>query len=94
MAIDRDGLHLLLWMRSHAVRHTVRINQSELGRELQASRFTMSKVMSAMVEEGRLVPLGKSYHNTMYRVTDPDQPLQQDDHDALRAEDSPNPLGT
>lgn len=93
MAIDRDGLHILLWMRAHAVRRTVRINQSELARELQVSRYTMSKVMGVMVDEGRLVPLGNTYHNTMYRVADPEATVQQDGAD-VRAEDSPDALGS
>lgn len=93
MAIDRDGLHLLLWMRAHATRRTVRINQSDLARELQTTRFTMSRVMTAMVDEGRLVPLGNSYHNTMYRVTDPEAPVEQDDG-RVRAQDAPDALGS
>lgn len=92
MAIDRDGLHVLLWMRAHKARHTVRVNQSELARELQTSRFTMSRVMSSMVEEGRLVPLGQTYHNTMYRVTDPLERMRQDAVDVLRAADGADPL--
>jgi hypothetical protein len=93
VAIDHDGLHVLLWMRAHKVRHTVRINQSELARELQTSRFTMSRVMAAMIAEERVKPIGQSYHNSLYRITDPDEWSGQDDGD-VRAPDHPDAVGT
>ena len=88
MALDHDGLHVLLWMRAHPTKRTLRINQSELAIELGVTRHTMSKVMSAMADAGRVVRVGKSYHNVLFRVTDPEPWLRQDGGDGVPAADA------
>lgn len=70
-AIDRQGLHELLWLDAHFKRHTVQIGQAQLAEELRVGQPTLSRTLTAMLAEGRLVRLSQGVRNASYRVTDP-----------------------
>jgi hypothetical protein len=69
--LDRDGFHELLWQR-RAPNGSLRITQTRLAREFHVNKFTMSRILKSMSEEGRLRPIstGGGSPNT-YEVVDP-----------------------
>jgi len=54
---DRAGLQCLLWIRSNPRTHKVEFFQKDLAAQLGVNKFTMSRIITKMVEEGRLVKL-------------------------------------
>jgi len=67
VGISRPLLHRLLWERRYGD-DLVEINQIELAEQLAVTKHTMSRVIKAMTEDGRLV--AEAEHT--YRVVNPD----------------------
>lgn len=70
-ALDRSGVHDLLWLDSHPKRHTVRISQTEYAALLRVGQPTFSRTLAALVIEGRITRIGDGTRFATYRVTDP-----------------------
>lgn len=69
--VHRGGLHVLLWQRRTAS-GGLRVVQKQLAGELGVSKWSMSRILARMAEEGRLVPLpGSGNSSTTYDVVDP-----------------------
>lgn len=78
VGINRDGLHVLLWHRAKG--GTITVNQQALAKELYASKFSISRVLKTMVDEGRLerVEGARGCQPRTYKVIDPSAWRQSD----------------
>lgn len=69
--VHRGGLHVLLWQR-RINSGGVRIVQHRLADELGVSKWSMSRILKRMADEGRLIPLpGSGNSSATYEVVDP-----------------------
>lgn len=67
--VHRGGLHVLLWQRRESS-GAVRVVQKQLAAEFVVSKYSMSRILKTMADEGRLIPLTGSV-GTDYEVVDP-----------------------
>lgn len=67
--VHRGGLHVLLWQRRETT-GVVRVVQKKLAEEFVVSKYSMSRILKTMADEGRLIPLTGSA-GTTYEVVDP-----------------------
>lgn len=71
--VSVPALHFVLWQRRTGD-GTLQFDMSELGGELQVTKYTVSRVVNAMLREGRLLlmnPDAKSGKDRTYVVEDP-----------------------
>ena len=73
MRLDPDLLHRILWRRADR-RGRLRVLAMDLADELGITRFTLSRIMNQMAQEGRLRDLGRDGSNQkLWTVVDPEQ---------------------
>lgn len=69
--VDLDRLHSYLWDIKNRV-NTVKIHQGELGKEIGVDRFHLSRLITKMVEQGRMKQVASSQGNIKtYLIYDP-----------------------
>lgn len=69
--IDLNAFHIDLWTRSDRMGR-VKLVQKEWAETLGITKFTMSRVMTRMVDDGRIRKVSKKkYLDGMFVVTDP-----------------------
>lgn len=73
--VHHGGLHVLLWQRRDAA-GGVRVVQKQLAAELGVSKFSMSRILKRMADDGRLIPLVGSGGSATYEVVDPEVWIQ------------------
>lgn len=57
VGVDRHGLHKLLWTR-RSRRDTVRVIQKDLAAEIGVNKWTMSRIMHELQNDGRIKVIG------------------------------------
>jgi DNA-binding MarR family transcriptional regulator len=71
--IDHSAVHRSLFLRADR-RDRVLINQTDLAHELGVNKFTMSRIITQMVEAGRMHQITKNkYQRGYFKVTDPQE---------------------
>lgn len=71
-ALDIVDVHRALWARRDR-RNAVRVQQTEVARELGVNKYTMSRKFAQLLEEGRIRQVGSRKNASgMYVVEDPD----------------------
>lgn len=70
--LDHLAIHRALWKRADRLGR-VRLNQTELARELGITKFTMSRLITTFIEDERLALLTRNKnHRGQFKVMDPD----------------------
>lgn len=71
--LDHLAIHRALWERADRLGR-VRLNQTEFADELGVTKFTMSRVIAAFIEDDRLELVTRNKNNRgQFKVMDPDQ---------------------
>ncbi len=68
-AIDHDAFHAFLYNRAGR-RGRIELQQTQLAAEIGVTKYTMSRIIAQMLEDGRLHQISKKRNNRGYFVVE------------------------